>query len=87
MVTPSAVQTKPLVRSIHNNVAKTEAIRISRPPMVGVPCLVIRWLSGPSSRIGWPPFCRAFNSSIKTGPIMKLMTNAVMTAPPVRKVR
>ncbi len=55
--------------------------------MVGVPALLTRWLAGPSSRIGWPCFCRLFSQRMIGGPNTKLMTSAVMIAAPVRKVR
>ena len=55
--------------------------------MVGVPCLAAMWRAGPSSRIGCPFFCLLFSQRITAGPKMKLTTSAVMTAPPVRKVR
>jgi [acyl-carrier-protein] S-malonyltransferase len=46
-----------------------------------------RWLSGPSTRIGWPSPCFDFSQRMTKGPRMKLMTSAVITAPPLRKVR
>ena len=55
--------------------------------MVGVPCLVSRWLGGPSSRIGWPSPCLALSQAIMGGPSTKEMISAVMTAAPLRKVR
>ena len=55
--------------------------------MVGVPALVIRWLSGPSSRIGWPSFWIRRSQAMIQGPTTKEMTSAVSTAPPLRKVR
>ncbi len=54
--------------------------------MVGVPCLVSRWLSGPSLRIGWPSRCFFFSQRMVRGPMMKAMISAVTTAPPLRKV-
>ena len=86
MVTNSATQTKPLLRSAHSSVEMLSASRMRKPPMVGVPRLVSRWLSGPSARIGWPPFWRARSSRISAGPTKKLSSSAVSTAPPERKV-
>ena len=39
------------------------------PPMVGVPFLVRRWLSGPSLRIGWPSRCLALSQRLTAGPL------------------
>ena len=52
----------------HSTVDKTSAERIRSPPMVGVPALARMWLSGPSSRIGWPFFCFLRRNSISRPP-------------------
>ena len=48
MVTNSAIHTYSLRRSAHIRVATAMPSRIIMPPMVGVPDLVMMWLSGPS---------------------------------------
>ncbi len=55
--------------------------------MVGVPFLVKRCDSGPSSRIGWPWPCFLRSQRIIAGPAQKEKIIEVSTAPPVRKVR
>jgi hypothetical protein len=60
------------------------AIRISAPPMVGVPDLT-RCVSGPSWRTAWPIFLAA-SQRITRGPAMKEMINAVIAASTVRRV-
>jgi hypothetical protein len=62
------------------------AARISTPPIVGVPFFSIRWRSGPSLRIGWPPRCTDFSQRITRGPSTKQITSAVRHAAPERKV-
>ena len=53
--------------------------------MVGVPFLT-RWVSGPSLRIGWPSPWIDFSQRMMRGPNTKLISSAVMIAPPVRNV-
>ena len=45
-VTSSTIQTKRFDKSIHSSVETAMQIRISTPPMVGVP-LLLRWVSMP----------------------------------------
>ena len=54
--------------------------------MVGVPALVRRWLSGPSSRIGWPAEYLRRSMLISGWPKMKPKISAVKNAPPARNV-
>ena len=54
--------------------------------MVGVPALAMMCDFGPSARIGWPLPCKERSRSIMTWPNRKTKNNAVITAPPVRKV-
>src|SRR3954469_3074095 len=51
---------------------------ISRPPIVGVPCLTV-WCCGPSSRIGWPNSLRRRNS-MNFGPARIEMMSARIPA-------
>ena len=51
-VTPSTVRACAL-RSVKIRNESVAIVRISRPPIVGVPCLT-RWPAGPSSRMFWP---------------------------------
>ena len=53
--------------------------------MVGVPFLV-RWVAGPSLRIGWPCACLR-SQRISPPPIRKLSTSAVRNAAIDRNVR
>lgn len=53
--------------------------------MVGVPALT-KWVSGPSSRIGWPFFWVRRSASISGLPNRKAKISAVKKAPPARKV-
>ena len=85
-VTPSTIQTYGLVTSAHRIVETVSAIRIRKPPIVGVPFLRIRWLGGPSSRIGCPSRCTERSQAIRLGPKMKLISSEVTTAPPERNV-
>ena len=55
--------------------------------MVGVPFLLRIWLTGPSSRIGWPCACMLRSHRIRVPPMMKLMINAVRKAAIERNVR
>ena len=59
-------------------------IRISTPPMVGVPDL-IRWVWGPSVRTAWPTFMRV-SMRITAGPAIMPINNAVSVANTARKV-
>ena len=60
------------------------AIRISAPPMVGVPDLT-RCVCGPSLRTAWPIFLAA-SQRIRRGPARKEMTSAVIAASTARSV-
>jgi len=53
-ITSSTTHTYLLRRSPHNSTDSSTVIRISAPPMVGVPALE-KCDCGPSLRIGWPP--------------------------------
>ena len=57
-------------RFIHSRTEIDTEMRISSPPMVGVPRLA-RWLCGPSSRIGWPLPCVARSQLMNHGPEQK----------------
>ena len=59
--------------------------RIIRPPMVGVPTLE-RWLTGPSSRIGWPRPCLARIQLMKRLPMATATIMAVASARAMRTV-
>ena len=84
-VTPSTTQTKRFDRSAHSSVLAKIAMRISIPPMVGVPALE-KWLFGPSSRTTWPTLPnRSF--SIIHGPISIASASPVITAKMARTVR
>ena len=54
--------------------------------MVGVPALAMMCDFGPSARIGWPLPCKSRSRSIMARPNRKTNSNAVIIAPPVRKV-
>ena len=58
---------------------------IISPPMVGVPAF-LKWVCGPSARIGWPLPCRKRSEAMMRGPKMKTISADVISAPPVRKV-
>ena len=60
------------------------AIRISAPPMVGVPALV-RCDLGPSSRTAWPIFLAA-SQRMTAGPAISEIASAVSAASTVRSV-
>ncbi len=53
--------------------------------MVGVPAF-LKWVCGPSARIGWPLPCRSRSELMMVGPKMKTISAEVISAPPVRKV-
>ncbi len=59
-------------------------IRISAPPMVGVPALV-RCDLGPSSRTAWPIFLAA-SQRMTPGPAISEIASAVRAASTVRSV-
>ena len=84
-VAKSTTQTYLFVRSDHRRTERVMAAMISRPPMVGVPCLV-RWVWGPSSRTCWPTLSSRSRRMIH-GPSRKLTRRAVITAPALRNVR
>ena len=80
----TAIQTNGLRRSVHNSVVGTTAVRISRPPIVGVPCFA--WCdAGPSSRISWPIW-KWRRRRISHGPRMSETQSAVRIAIAVRNV-
>jgi hypothetical protein len=58
---------------------------IISPPMVGVPAF-LKWVCGPSARIGWPLPWRMRSASMMAGPNRKTISAEVISAPPVRKV-
>ena len=84
-ITASTSHTYLLRRSPHSNTEAATEIRISAPPMVGVPALE-KWVLGPSSRIGWPPLYWA-RRRITAGPHHSDSSNAVSAARMPRKVR
>ncbi len=53
--------------------------------MVGVPAF-LKWVCGPSARMGWPLPCLIRNESMIIGPNMNTISAEVISAPPVRKV-
>ena len=61
MVTISTAHTYRLFKSVQRSVEVLKAIKISNPPIVGVPFFVKGWLSGPSALIGWPSPWSFFN--------------------------
>jgi hypothetical protein len=73
-------------RSAHSSVETTSASRIITPPIVGVPFFSIRWRSGPSSRIGWPPRWKDRSQRMMVLPKIRQISSAVMAAAPARKV-
>ena len=84
-VTSITTQTKRLLQSNHNTVETPMAIRISAPPIVGVPRLA-RCDCMPYSRIGWPIFNSA-RRRITHGPNARPISSAVIAASTARKVR
>jgi hypothetical protein len=84
-VTKSTTHTYLLLRSAHSSVVTTMEIRISAPPIVGVPALV-RCDLGPSSRTAWPIFLAA-SQRITGGPNNSDNSSAVPAASMVRSVR
>ena len=72
-------------KSIQSSIETVIEVRIISPPMVGVPRLA-RWVSGPSSRIGWPLPWRTRSQPMNFGPISRPSKSAVKTAAPARKV-
>ena len=84
-VTPSTTQTKRFDRSAHSSVLAKIAMRISMPPMVGVPALE-KWLFGPSSRTTWPTLPN-LSFSIIHGPSSRPSASPVITAKMARTVR
>ena len=47
--------------------------------MVGVPAF-LKWVCGPSARIGWPLPCLILNELMIVGPNMKTISAAVISA-------
>ena len=64
--------------------ATTAASTIS-PPMVGVPAF-LKWVCGPSARIGWPLPCRMRSDVMMRGPKKNTNSAEVNKAAPARKV-
>ena len=84
-MTASAIQTKRFERSAHSRVPAVTAIRISAPPIVGVPFLP-RCVPGPSSRTTCPIW-RAASMRIIDGPTNSAIVSAVSAAKIARSVR
>src|SRR5439155_24079499 len=83
-VVSTAIQTYTLVRFDHNNVGTSAAVRMSSPPIVGVPAFGL-CVVGPSARIT----CPIWNSrSFRTihGPSARLIASAERLAAAVRDV-
>ena len=83
-MTTSTIQTNRFDRSAHSSVDAPIAIRISAPPMVGVPDLV-RCVCGPSVRTAWPIFI-AVRRRISAGPNIRPISSAVAVASAARSV-
>ena len=83
-VTTSTIQTKRLLKSLHSSVEMPIAIRISTPPMVGVPDFT-KCVCGPLVRTACPTFKRA-SMRITAGPAIRPIASAVMVANTARKV-
>ena len=84
MVTSITTQTKRLLQSNHSRVDTPMPIRISTPPIVGVPVLArCCWM--PYSRIGWPIFI-SVSRRITQGPKARPINSAVSAAITARKV-
>ena len=83
-VASTAIQMKTLVRSAHSSVGTSAAVRISSPPIVGVPALA-RCDCGPSWRMTWPIW-NSRSRRISHGPSTSEMTSAEMLATAVRNV-
>ena len=84
-MTNRTTQTKWFSRSAHSTVLTAIAVRISAPPIVGVPALG-RCVTGPSSRTGCPTwFMLSF--AIMRGPMTKDSTSAVRAPRIARIVR
>ena len=84
-VTSITTHTKRFAQSNHSSVARPTPIRISTPPIVGVPALA-RCAFTPYSRIGWPNF-RSVSRLITHGPNASPMSSAVTAAITARNVR
>ena len=84
-VTSITIQTKRLLQSNHSSVDTPTPIRISTPPIVGVPRL-IRCVCTPYSRTGWPIFSSA-RRRITHGPNARPISSAVIAAITARNVR
>ena len=78
------IHTKRFDRSAHSSVATPIEIRISAPPMVGVPDLV-RWVCGPSVRTAWP-ILSAVSLRISEGPNISPIASEVSVASTARSV-
>src|SRR2546425_4540605 len=83
-VTISTIHTKRLLQSNHSKVDTPMPMRISTPPIVGVP-LFARWACTPYSRIGWPIFSSA-RRLMTQGPNARPISSAVIAAITARKV-
>ena len=58
---------------------------IISPPIVGVPAF-LKWVCGPSARIGWPLPWRIRSAEMMRGPNRNTMKAEVMSDAPVRNV-
>ena len=58
---------------------------IISPPIVGVPAF-LKWVCGPSARIGWPLPCLTRSELMIVGPNRNTSSADVISAPPVRNV-
>ncbi len=83
-VESTAIQMYGFSRSAHSSVGTIADIRISSPPIVGVPALA-RCDCGPSCRMIWPIW-KSRSLRMTHGPKIRLIASAVMLAAAVRKV-
>ena len=83
-MTASSSHTYLFDRSAHSRVVMPIDIRISVPPMVGVPALT-RWVCGPSLRTAWPTFS-SVSLRMTQGPENSPMPSAVRLASTARSV-
>ena len=85
-VARTATHTYRLVRLAHTKVVAMIAVRMTMPPIVGVPFFV-RCRSGVSSRIVSPPCCSTRSRRISHGAISSEMISAEIRAMNERNVR
>jgi hypothetical protein len=83
-VTTITIHTKRLLQSNHKSVDTPIAMRMSTPPMVGVPLLAMCSFT-PYSRMGWPIFI-SVSRRITQGPKARPISSAVIAAITARKV-